>query len=116
LQRHRTGAGPLLERRQVFNYRRGRQPVHATILEQFANVRKEDHLPLGYGIRDRQGHRSPARTFTPLWPGNVRDGNQGTPVIRRLIRQPPGGQVKVLHLWPGQTPPADAMGQGMITH
>jgi hypothetical protein len=27
----------------------------------------------------------------------------------------PGGQVKVLHSWPGQIPPADARGRMMIT-
>jgi len=27
----------------------------------------------------------------------------------------PGGQVKVLHLWPGQPPPGDARGQMMFT-
>jgi hypothetical protein len=27
----------------------------------------------------------------------------------------PGGQVKVLHLWPGQTPPGDAIGRVMFT-
>jgi hypothetical protein len=35
---------------------------------------------------------------------------------RLPANQNPGGQVKVLHLWPGQTPPADAMGRGIITH
>ena len=34
----------------------------------------------------------------------------------KLSLLPPGGQVKVLHLWPGQTPPGDARGRLMFTH
>jgi pimeloyl-ACP methyl ester carboxylesterase len=36
--------------------------------------------------------------------------------LDELVLYGPGGQVKVPHPWPGQTPPADAMGRGMITH
>jgi hypothetical protein len=40
----------------------------------------------------------------------------GVDIKFAFVGNAPGGQVKVLHLWPGQTPPADAMGRWIITH